>query len=132
MLSPIVEDLQCFLICHTHQISLSSISGLVVEYIVAIDVTRVRFLADACMAQGLAGGEAPAGGGRAAPAAAHAGGPPRDGGVKRAPTLAPWPACAEAPGLCSQPWRHCIGGLVVEYIVAIDVARARFPADASR
>ena len=27
--------------------ALSSISGLVVEYIVAIDVTRVRFLADA-------------------------------------------------------------------------------------
>ena len=26
----------------------SSISGLVVEYIVAIDVTRVRFPADAC------------------------------------------------------------------------------------
>ena len=29
----------------------SSISGLVVEYIVAIDVTRVRFPADACPAQ---------------------------------------------------------------------------------
>ena len=28
----------------------NSISGLVVEYIVAIDVTRVRFPADACMA----------------------------------------------------------------------------------
>ena len=27
-----------------------SISGLVVEYIVAIDVTRVRFPADACIA----------------------------------------------------------------------------------
>ena len=27
----------------------SSISGLVVEYIVAIDVTRVRFPADACV-----------------------------------------------------------------------------------
>jgi hypothetical protein len=26
-----------------------SISGLVVEYIVAIDVTRVRFPADACL-----------------------------------------------------------------------------------
>ena len=50
MLSPIVEDLQCFLICCTHQKSPSSISGLVVEYIVAIDVTRVRFPADACSA----------------------------------------------------------------------------------
>ena len=29
--------------------SINSISGLVVEYIVAIDVTRVRFPADACM-----------------------------------------------------------------------------------
>ena len=28
----------------------NSISGLVVEYIVAIDVTRVRFPADACVA----------------------------------------------------------------------------------
>ena len=27
---------------------------------------------------------------------------------------------------------RCIGGLVVEYIVAIDVTRLRFPADASK
>ena len=45
--SLIVEDAQGFSISLTHQKSLSSISGLVVEYIVAIDVTRVRFLADA-------------------------------------------------------------------------------------
>ena len=44
----IVEDAQGFSISHTHQKSLSSISGLVVEYIVAIDVTRARFPADAC------------------------------------------------------------------------------------
>ena len=43
----IVEDVQGCSIGHTHQKSLSSISGLVVEYIVAIDVTRVRFPADA-------------------------------------------------------------------------------------
>ena len=46
--SLIVEDVQGFSISHTHQKSLSSISGLVVEYIVAIDVTGVRFPADAC------------------------------------------------------------------------------------
>ena len=46
----IVEDVQGFSMRHTHQKSLSSISGLVVEYIVAIDVTRVRFPADACSA----------------------------------------------------------------------------------
>ena len=45
--SLIVEDVQGFSISHTHQKSLSSISGLVVEYIVAINVTRVRFPADA-------------------------------------------------------------------------------------
>ena len=45
--SLIVEDVQGFSMSHTHQKSLSSISGLVVEYIVAIDVTRVRFPADA-------------------------------------------------------------------------------------
>ena len=33
--------------CHGVALMLSSISGLVVEYIVAIDVTRVRFPADA-------------------------------------------------------------------------------------
>ena len=48
--SLMVEDVQGFSISHTHQKSLSSISGLVVEYIVAIDVTRVRFPADACSA----------------------------------------------------------------------------------
>ena len=48
--SLIVEDVQGCSIGHTHQKSLSSISGLVVEYIVAIDVTRVRFPADACSA----------------------------------------------------------------------------------
>ena len=47
--SLIVEDVQGFSISHTHQKSLSSISGLVVEHIVAIDVTRVRFPADACI-----------------------------------------------------------------------------------
>ena len=45
--SLMAEDVQGFSISHTHQKSLSSISGLVVEYIVAIDVTRVRFSADA-------------------------------------------------------------------------------------
>ena len=32
-----------------------------------------------------------------------------------------------------RPWRWCAGitGLVVEYIVAIDVTRVRFPADAT-
>ena len=34
----------------TEQLS-RSISGLVVEYVVAIDVTRVRFPADACFLQ---------------------------------------------------------------------------------
>ena len=48
--SLIVEDVQGFSISHSHQKSLSSISGLVVEYIVAMDVTRVRFPADACSA----------------------------------------------------------------------------------
>ena len=37
--------------CHTR-----SISGLVVEYIVAIDVTRVRFAADACYSGKVRGG----------------------------------------------------------------------------
>ena len=46
----IAEDVQGFSMGHTHQKSLSSISGLVVEYIVAIDVTRVRYPADACPA----------------------------------------------------------------------------------
>ena len=46
--SPILEDLQGYSICQTHSKSPSSISGLVAEYIVAIDVTRVRFPADAC------------------------------------------------------------------------------------
>ena len=32
---------------HVHKLISNSISGLVVEYIVAIDVTRVRFPADA-------------------------------------------------------------------------------------
>ena len=39
-------------------------------------------------------------------------------------------------GACSRgrgpPSRKCISGLVVEYIVAIDVTRVRFPADASQ
>ena len=48
--SLIVEDVQGFAISHSHQKSLSSISGLVVEHIVAIDVTRVQFPADACSA----------------------------------------------------------------------------------
>ena len=43
----------CYLVCQTHEhqckIKSVSISGLVVEYIVAIDVTRVRFPADACV-----------------------------------------------------------------------------------
>ena len=47
--SLMVEDVQGFSISHTHQKSLSSISGLVVEYIVAIEVTRVRFPADAIL-----------------------------------------------------------------------------------
>ena len=48
--SLMAEDVQGFSISHTHQKSLSSISGLVVEYIVAIDVTGDRFPADACSA----------------------------------------------------------------------------------
>ena len=36
-------------VCVHNQKCTSSISGLVVEYIVAIDVTRVRFPADACI-----------------------------------------------------------------------------------
>ena len=32
--------------------------------------------------------------------------------------------------MASVSWKHRISGLVVEYIVAIDVTRARFPADA--
>ena len=39
--------------------SISRISGLVVEYIVAIDVTRVRFPADAFARMGHAGSAAP-------------------------------------------------------------------------
>ena len=31
---------------------------------------------------------------------------------------------------CVLEWHTCISGLVVEYIVAIDVTRVRFPADA--
>ena len=39
--------------------SISRINGLVVEYIVAIDVTRVRFPADAFAQMGHAGSAAP-------------------------------------------------------------------------
>ena len=35
--------------------------------------------------------------------------------------------CAGCPKIV-----NCIGGLVVEYIVAIDVTRVRFPADATK
>ena len=41
----------CLRLCHCDEDpACNSISGLVVEYIVAIDVTRVRFPADACIA----------------------------------------------------------------------------------
>ena len=74
-----------------------------VEYTVAIGVTRVRFSADACF------------------------------------TLTEWNAvrveCSRS-AVCNYTIVICelavisIGGLVVEYIVAIDVTWARFPADA--
>ena len=127
-----------------------SISGLVVEYIVAIDVTRVRFPADALVGAGH----------KAVP--------------RRRPPAANLPCLRCVPQVCARlagrRWQlhsaaaaelgsntsmlsrvarrpfpltsalfknplaaalvHRISGLVAEYIVAIDVTRAQFPADA--
>ena len=43
-----------------------------------------------------------------------------------------WHGCLMLSLLPEAMSTNCISGLVVEYIVAIDVTRARFPADAPR
>ena len=92
-----------------------SISGLVVEYIVAIDVTRVRFPADAYVHVSWLSERIKA----------------------RAFCLRGQRQCAVFDDAGSALVIHrlrcisSISGLVVEYIVAIDVTRVRFPADAS-
>ena len=84
----------------------SSINGLVVEYIVAIDVTRVRFPADACRLLGTF-----------------------QGWVSLLQTDNSHPIhlrfAPQEKSACSS-----ISGLVVEYIVANNVTRVRFLAAA--
>ena len=131
-------------------VTVRCISGLVVEYIVAMDVTRARFPADALVGAG------------------------RKAVLRRRPPAGHLPCLRCVPQGCARlagrRWQlhsaaavqlasntsmlsrvarrpfpltsalfnhlpvtasvHCISGLVVEYIVAIDVTRARFPADA--
>ena len=106
-------------------------SGLVVEYIVAIDVARVRFPADASR------------GGSVRPSASvevyQACRIPMSRGSIRSQSVSEAHLCAHRacrwPGSMYRRARcfgavTCIGGLVVEYIVAIGVTRVRFPADA--
>ena len=104
--------------------AVTCIGGLVVQYIVAIDVTRVRFPADASR------------GGRARPSASvevyQACRIPMSRGSIRSQSVSEAHLCAHRacrwPGsmyTCAGCFKAvtCIGGLVVEYIVAIDVTR---------
>ena len=96
------------------------ISGLVAEYIVAIDVTRAQFPADAWRRLVLVIGTS-TGLARTTPLLRSCTIPvTHEGGV--AGSSAGWSLLSSH--------LTCISGLVAEYIVAIDVTRARFPADA--
>ena len=46
-IAPVLQDAPYAIICAARRAAINCIGGLVVEYIVAIDVTRVRFPADA-------------------------------------------------------------------------------------
>ena len=102
---------------------IGSISGLVAEYIVAIDVTRARFPADAELwwppGQDWSWARVAVG----------------DAGAMSVPWLDPWHWGFGGPvqrvtNVHPRVVTSSISGLVAEYIVAIDVTRARFPADA--
>ena len=113
------------------------ISGLVVEYIVAIDVTWVRFPADSsnlnaagrCVFRSL--GSLTVWSRKFCPS--HPSWFRFNTGRRRG-RYHSWPfgSSTTCPNVKGCPGELCvsISGLVLEYIVAIDVTRGRFPADA--
>ena len=88
-----MDTLGLHLPCYTHFTMDKSISGLVAEYIVAIDVTRARFPADACAPDPWCGGTASGCGWRGVPAW------PRGNDLAQG-----WP-------LLAGPSSHCSSGL---------------------